>query len=289
VKTKKQFEKLGWFMKESAPNTYQFRLGRAAYIRTSLLALLLLSSFLLCGLVATILGLRLFSTYAHTFTFYLKWQDVLVALCWYITFISLGGCAFIIRFLHALHAGYHKEMIVVSTSALIVRDLSHENLSSIFWYISTALTCFLTALVGLIPEVLLAWTVHLPSPMLAVLASGVTLVLGLAGLALTLPFLSFIIVGIVGSISFCRKMGSPQTYHLTTNATLSIDRFVLTIIYPDRPESMIDLNILEPDDQSDLLNLLRERWNGTQRIWNPRLGEEIELALIEAARPAVLV
>jgi len=276
-------------MKESAPNTYRFRLGRAAYIRTGLMALLLLSSFLLCGLVAVLLGLRLFSTYAHTFTFYLKWQDVLLALCCYITFISLGGCVFIIRFLHALHTGYRKEMIVVSDSALIVRDLSHENLSSIFWYISTALTCFLTALVGLIPEVLLAWTVHLPSPELAVLASGVTLVLGLAGLALTVPFLSFIVVGIVGSISFCRKMGSPQTYHLTTNATLSIDRFVLTIIYPDTPESMINLNILELYDQRDLLNLLRERWDGTQRLWNPRLGEEIELALMEAQRSAVLI
>src|SRR2546430_2510835 len=77
-------------MKESAPNTYQFRLGRAAYIRTGLLALLLLSGFLLSSLVAALLGLRLFSTYAHTFTFYLKWQDVLVALCCYITFISLG-------------------------------------------------------------------------------------------------------------------------------------------------------------------------------------------------------
>ena len=276
-------------MRESAPSTYQFRLGRAAYIRTGVLALLLLGGFLLCGLAAVLLGLRLFSTYAHTFTFYLKWQDVLVALCWYITFISLGGCVFIIRFLHALHSGYSKEMIVVSASALIVRDLSHENLSSIFWYISTALTCFLIALIGLIPAVLLAWTVHLPAPMLAVLASGAALVLGLAGLALTLPFLSFIIIGIVGSISFCRKMGSPQTYHLTTNATLSIDRFVLTIIYPDTPESMIDLNILEPDAQRELLNLLRERWNGTQRHWNPRLGEEIELALLEAQRPAVLL
>ncbi len=196
---------------------------------------------------------------------------------------------FAIRFLHALHTGYRKEMIVVSDSALIVRDLSHENLSSIFWYISTALTCCLIALIGLIPEVVLAWTVHLSSPVLAVLASGVTLVLSLAGLALTVPFLSFIVFGIVGSISFCRKMGSPQTYHLMTNATLSIDRFVLTIIYPDVPESMINLNILELGDQRDLLNLLRERWDGTQRLWNPRLGEEIELALMEAQRSAVLV
>src|SRR5437660_6665725 len=102
-------------------------------------------------------------------------------------------------------------------------------------------------------------------------------------------YLSCIIVAIVGNISFCRKIDSTQTYHLTTNATLSIDRFVLTIIYPDAPESMINLNILELDDQRDLLNLLRERWDGTQRLWNPRLGEEIELALMEAQRSAVLI
>src|SRR5947209_15309877 len=185
-------------MKESAPNTYQFRLGRAAYIRTGLMALLLLSSFLLCGLVAVLLGLRLFSTYTHTFTLYLKWQDVLVALCCYITFLSLAGCVLVMRFLHALHAGYTEEMIVVDDATLIVRDLSHENLASIFWLISTALTCFLTALLGLIPEMLLGWTVHLPSVLLVFLTTGITLVLCAAGLILTVPFLSFIIVGIVG-------------------------------------------------------------------------------------------
>ena len=88
---------------------------------------------------------------------------------------------------------------------------------------------------------------------------------------------------------FLQENGLSQTYHLTTNATLSIDRFVLTIIYPDTPESMINLNILELDDQRDLLNLLRERWDGTQRLWNPRLGEEIELALMEARHSAVLI
>ena len=52
---------------------------------------------------------------------------------------------------------------------------------------------------------------------------------------------------------------------------------------------MINLNILELYDQRDLLNPLRERWDGTQRLWNPRLGEEIELALMEAQRSAVLI
>ena len=232
-------------------------------------------------------ALRFFPTYTHTFTPYLKWQDVLVALCWFIPFISLGGCVLITRFLYALNKGYNKEMIAFSDATLVVRDLSHENLSSIFWLIGTALSCFLTALVGLIPEMLLGWTLHLSSPVLAVFATGLVFILGVAGLALTLPFLSFVVIGIAGSISFCRKMGSPQIYRLTSQAALSIDRFVLTIIYPDTPETMIDLDMLEVDDQCHLLYLLRERWISAQRPWNPYLGEEIEAALVEAERSAV--
>lgn len=276
-------------MRQISANTFQFRLGRAAYRHTGLLALLLLGGFLLCGLLTTALALWLFSTYSHTFTFYLKWQEVLIALCCYITFITLGGCVFIARFLYALHFGYTKEMISFSDSTLIVRDLSHENLSSIFWLVGTALTCFLIVLVGLIPEMLLGWTLHLSSPVLAVFATGLAIVLSVAGLALTLTFLSFIAFGIIGSVSFCRKMGSPQIYYLTSQTTLSINRFVLTIIYPDTPESMIDLNILGADDQRHLLHLLRERWIGAQDPWNPCLGEEIEVALLEANRSAVLV
>jgi hypothetical protein len=273
-------------MIQSAANTYLFRLERPSYRRISLLAWLLFAGYLLCALVSAALGMRLYPTYAHTFTPYLKWQDALVALCWYITFISLGGCVLIGRFLFALHAGYTSAMLVVSESTLIVRDLSHENLSSIFWLVGTSLTCALTALAGLLPEMLLGWTLHLSSPLLVVLATGVTIVLGLAGLALTLPFLSFVVIGIVGSVSFCRKMGSPQTYRLTNQASLSIDGFVLTIIYPDAPESMIDLKILDAGDQRQLLHLLREHWIGIPGPWNPQLGAEIEAALEEAKRSA---
>jgi hypothetical protein len=82
-------------------------------------------------------------------------------------------------------------------------------------------------------------------------------------------------------------MGSPQTYRLTNQASLSIDGFVLTIIYPDAPESMIDLKILGAGDQRHLLHLLREHWIGTTGPWNPQLGAEIEAALEEAKRSAV--
>src|SRR5712692_10398554 len=91
-------------MIQSAANTYLFRLGRPSYRRISLLAWLLFAGYLLCAVVSAALGMRLYPTYAHTFTPYLKWQDALVALCWYITFISLGGCVLIGRFLFALRA-----------------------------------------------------------------------------------------------------------------------------------------------------------------------------------------
>ncbi len=277
-------------MIQSAQNTYIYQFGRKPYIRTNILSWLLFSSFLVIAAVSAWLGVQLVSTYSHAFTPYLKWQDALVALCWYITFISLGGCVLIVRFLYALRAGYHKEMLLMSDDALLVRDLSHENLSSIFWLVSTALSCFVAALVGLVPEMLIGGTLQLSLPVLAVFGTTLMIVLSIAGLAITLPALSFIIIGLVGSISFCRNMGSPHSYRLTNQASLSIDGFVLTIIYPDAPEAMIDLNLLASDDQLHLLHLLHERWIGTQGLWNPRLGDEIEAALAEtASASAVLV
>ena len=275
-------------MTQSALHTYLFRLGRKAYIRTGLLGWLLFTAFLVCAIAFAIFGVKLLPMYSHAFTPYLKWQDALVALCWYITLISLLGCVLIIRFLYALRTGYHKEMLILTDSAITVRDLSHENLSSIFWLVSTALSCFLATLAGLLPEMVLGWTLQLASPLWAVVGTMVMIVLSVAGLAVSLPAFSFVIIGLVGSISFCKKMGSPHIYRLTNQASLSIDGFVLTIIYPDAPESMIDLKSLNPEDQRLLLCLLREHWNGTERQWNPLLGEEIEAALEEAGRAAVL-
>jgi hypothetical protein len=84
-------------------------------------------------------------------------------------------------------------------------------------------------------------------------------------------------------------MGSLHIYRLTNQAALSINGFVLTIIYPDAPESMIDLNSLNPEDQRLLLCLLHERWLGEQRTWNPELGDEIEAALEAALSSASTV
>src|SRR5437762_11183598 len=116
-------------MIQSTSNTYLFRLGRPAYIRTSLLAWLLLAAFLLFGIISAILGFRLIPTYSHAFTLYLKWQDALLAVCWYITFDTLVGCVLIARFLYALRVVYRREMIVLSEKVLTVRDLSHDYLA----------------------------------------------------------------------------------------------------------------------------------------------------------------
>lgn len=269
-------------MIQSALHTYLFRLGRKAYIKTGLLGWLLFTAFLVCAVSAAFFGVKLLPTYNHDFTPFLKWQDALFVLCCYISLISLVGCTLIVRFLYALRAGYRKEMLVLSDSVLTVRDLSHENLSSIFWLVGTALSCFLVTLAGLVPEMLLGWTLHLASPLWSVVGTVTMIILSIAGLAIALPSFSFVLIGLVGSISFCQKMGSPHIYHLTNQAALSIDGFVLTIIYPDAPESMIDLNSLNPEDQRLLLYLLREHWLGEQRTWNPELGDEIETAL-EAA------
>ncbi|MEO8955523.1 MAG: hypothetical protein ABI396_08800 [Ktedonobacteraceae bacterium] len=276
-------------MIQSALHTYLFRLGRKAYIKTGLLGWLLFTAFLVCAVSAAFFGVKLLPTYNHDFTPFLKWQDALVALCCYVSLTSLVGSILIVRFLYALRAGYHKEMLMLSDSVLTVRDLSHENLSSIFWLVGTALSCFLATLAGLLPEMLLGWTLQLASPLWVVLGSVTMIILSIIGLAIALPSFSFVLIGLVGSISFCQKMGSPHIYRLTDQAALSIDGFVLTIIYPDAPESMIDLNSLNPEDQRLLLCLLRERWLGEQRIWNPELGDEIETALKAALSSASTV
>lgn len=276
-------------MIQSALHTYLFRLGRKAYIKTGLLGWLLFTAFLVCAVSAAFFGVKLLPTYNHDFTLFLKWQDALVVLCWYVSLISLVGCILIVRFLYALRAGYRKEMLALSDSILTVRDLSPENLSSIFWLVSTALSCFVAALAGLLPEMVLGWTLHLASPLWSVLGSIAMIILSIVGLAIALPSFSFVLIGLVGSISFCKKMGSPHIYRLANQAALSIDGFVLTIIYPDAPESMIDLNSLNPEDQRLLLCLLRERWLGEQRIWNPELGDEIEAALEAATSSASTV
>ena len=277
-------------MIQTSARTYVFYLSRASYIRRRLLGWLLILASLTIAVVCTVLAIRLWPTYSHTFTLYLKWQDALLASFWYIAFLLPGGSIMVARFLYALHAGYHKGMFILEgDSTLIVRDLSPENYSSIYWAVGTALSCFIAALVGLLPEILIGWTLHLPHPALVILCTAAAIALSLAGLAITLVASSFIVIGWVGCVSFCRKMGAPQTYRLSNQTTLRIDDFVLSITHPDQQESMFDLNLLDVEDQRHLLYLLHKRWLDAEWPWNPYLGEEIEAALEEADRFTMLV
>src|SRR6266566_6511701 len=277
-------------MTQTPANDYVFYLSRTSYKRTRLLAWLLILGSLAIAFASAILAVRLWPTYIHTFTPYLKWQDALLVTLWYISLILLGGSVMVVRFLSALRAGFHRGMFILKgDSSLTVRDLSPKNLSSIYWAVGTALSCFIAALVGLVPEILIGWTLHLPNPALVVLCTAAAIALSLAGLAVTLVAASFVLIGWIGCVSFCRKMGAPQTYQLSSQTTLRIDGFVLTIMHPDQQESLFDLNLLDAEDQRHLLFLLRERWLDAERPWNPRLGEEIKAALEEADRFTMLV
>ena len=266
-------------MIQPALDTYLFRLKRTAYIRTGILGWLLFNGFLTCAFLSALLSAWLLPAYSHSFTPYLKWQDALVALCWCVTFILLGGCVLVARFLLALRIGYRQSIVtLVESATLSVRDLSAENLLNIFRIVCIALACLVAAFTGLIPIMLIGWTLHLPYPGLVILGTAAAIVLSIAGLAITLAAATMCAIGCIGSISYCRAIGSLQTYQLVGQTTLTIADFELIIISPDRPESMISLHLFEPDDQRLLLHLCK-RWIDTQEIWNPSLGEEIEIAL----------
>lgn len=275
-------------MAESPEKRYQFNLARQSYIRTSILAWLMCGAFLLCALLGTAGGFLLWPTYLHGFTLYLKWQDALVACCWCVALVSLGGCVLMLRFLYALRGGYKQGMLILDgKNKLSGRDLSPKNFASVFWLVTTTFSCFVVMLVGLIPAVLIGWTTHLPNLVLMVFATFIAFLLSLGGLVLAAPFGAFFVIGLVGGVSFCRKLGAAQTYVLSSQTTLRIDGSVLAIIHPDKPETLFDLQLLTPEDQRQALTLLRERWLEAERPWNPEFGDEIEAALKETEHQTV--
>lgn len=268
---------------QSREASHQFHLARRAYTQIRLKAWLLAGGFLLCVLLGTAGGFLLWPTYAHVFTLYLKWQDALVASCWGVALVSLGGCILVLRFLHALRRGYQEAMLTLEgANRLSGRDLSSKNLISIFWAVFTTFACFFVMLIGLIPAVLIGWTIHFSNPVLLVFSTIAAFLLSLGGLLLALPFGAFFIIGLVGGVSFCRRMGASQTYVLSSETILRIDGFSLAILHPEKPEILFDLQLLAPEDQRRLLTLLRERWSKAEHSWNPALGDEIESALSAA-------
>jgi len=258
-------------------NDYVFYLSRTSYKHTRLLGWLLVLFSLALAFICALLAIRLWSSYIHTFTPYLKWQDALLATLCYISLVLLGGSVMVIRFQYALRSGFYRGMFIQEQgSTLVVRDLSSKNLSSIYWAVGTTLSCFIAALVGLIPEILIGWTLHLPHPALVVICTGVAILLSLAGLIVAVIAATFILIGWVGCVSFCRNMGAPQTYQLDIQTTLRLDGSVLSITHPDQQEAVFDLNLLDVKDQRYLLFNLNKYWLDAECFWNSRLGEEIE-------------
>ena len=267
----------------------QFILAPQAYRRTRMLAWLLGGAFLLCALLGVVAATLLWPTYTHGFTLYLKWQDALVASSSCIALVSLGGCVLVCRFLHALRQGYlHCMLMLEDGNRLSGRDLSPKNLQSIFWAVSTTFACFVVMLIGLAPFVLIGWTLHISNLVLMVFATFAAFLLSLGGLVVSVPFGTFFLIGLVGGVSFCRRMGGLQTYTLNSHTSLRIDGSVLAVLHPERPETLFDLQMLLPADQRRLLTLLRERWLAAERPWSPTLGDEIEQALHTAEHAAPL-
>jgi hypothetical protein len=256
---------------------YIFYLSHASYKRTRLLAWLLILASSTIAIACVVLSIRLWSSYTHIFTPFLKWQDALFATLCYISLILIGGSAMVVRFHYALRAGFYQGIFIQKGgSTLIVRDLAAKNLSGIYWAIGTTLLCFIVALVGLIPEILIGWTIHLPHPMLVVICTGVAILLSLVGLVVTLLAISFIVIGWIGCFSFCRKMGATQTYQLDRQTTMRLDGFVLSITHPHQLETVFDLNLLDLKEQHHLFSILYKYWLDAECSWNPPLDEEIE-------------
>jgi hypothetical protein len=267
-------------MIQTVKDTYRFDLARAQYSRIRTLGWLFLLGLIVCAIAGVVCGAILWRTYAHDFTLYLKWQDALVALSWFISFLAVTGSMLIVRFLYALHAGHTAGMLTFEGhTTVVVRDLSSENMKSIFWIMNSSFWCFVTFLIGLVPLILVGWTMHIANPVIMVVMTGLAVLLSVAGVVVSIVALVFIAIGCVGGVSFCRKLGSSQTYKLNGQTTLRIDNFVLTISYPGSPESLVDLNLLSAENQRQLLSLLHKRWIDASQAWSPTLGDEIVQAL----------
>jgi hypothetical protein len=261
---------------------------RQAAIRTRLLATFFL---LLAGLGSTLLGiaaLRLWPTYTHPFTPYLKWQDALLATLCYGSLLLLIVSITLIRFLLAYRHGYRNGILILHNHhrTLTVRDLSPKSLHAIARMTTANLTCFSITLAGLAPTILIGWTLHLTHPLASILATVLAFALSLAGLILSLIFATFLVIGLIGARALTRTLGAPHTYQLTTLTTLRIDNHTLTITCPDRPETLFDLNLLHPYDQHHLLHLLQQH---TLYPHTP-LEQQIEAALQHSLnRPSLSV
>jgi hypothetical protein len=267
-------------MIQPVKDTYRFDLAQLQYVRIRNLGWLFLLGLVVCTFAGVMCGVWIWTTYAHSFTFYLKWQDALVALSWFFAFDALGGVVLIVRFLYALRQGYVAGMVTFEgTDTITVRDLSSENMKSIFWLMNGAFWSFIVTLLGLVPAIFVGWTLRFDNPLVMVATTGIALLLSLAGLVVSIGAVVINIIGVMGGVTLGQRLGSNHTYQLNGQVSIRIDNFVLTVSYPGHPESMVDLNLLTAEDQKQLLDLLHRRWVDAEQVWNPELGEEIAFAL----------
>ena len=250
-------------------HTHTFYPKPSSYAQTRLLGLLMCAALLLCSAITLVLSIHIWGTYTHSFKPYLKWQDALEYSFWFISFLGVGGTILVTRFLFAAHDGFRKGTFsFIDDTQVAVRDTSFGNLGSIFWVLNAAFWCFIAILVGLVPIILIEWTIRLSPFLLSVVATGLAIVLSLAGLAVSIVAASFIFIGIVGIFSFSGKLGATHVYTMDNKLTIRLDGPILTAIYPDMPEVMLDLNSFEQRDQRFLLSLLYEQWNRADHCWN---------------------
>src|SRR5258708_34237191 len=100
-----------------------------------------------------------------------------------------------------------------------------------------AFVCLIVPFIGLVPTMLIGWTLHLPHPGLVILGTAAAIVLSIAGLAITLAATTICVIGCIACISFCRAIGSLPTYQLPGPPTSTIDDFALIIISPNQPQA----------------------------------------------------
>ena len=249
--------------------THTFYPRPSSYAQTRLLGWLMCAALLLCATITLVLSIHIWGTYTHSFKPYLKWQDALEYSLWFISFLGIGGAILVVRFLVAAHDGFRKGTFsFIDDTQVAVRDTSFGNLGSIFWVLNAAFWCFIAALVGLVPIILIEWTIRLSPFLLSLFATGLAIVLSLAGVVVSIVSISFIVIGVVGIFSFSNKLGATHTYTMDNKLTIRLDGSILTAIYPDMPEVMLDLNSFEPRDQRFLLSLLHEQWDSVDQCWN---------------------
>src|SRR5438046_9531540 len=120
-------------MLDMPTNDYVFYLSHASYKRTRLLAWILVLASLTIAIACVVLSIRLWSSYTHIFTPYLKWQDALLATLCYISIILIGGSAMVVRFYYALRDGFYKGMLFLKDGCTFVFMCVFINILFIFY------------------------------------------------------------------------------------------------------------------------------------------------------------